>query len=238
MNQSHPPLADVQRAARDLVRDRPCGDRQVGAPRLRPSGELVHAAAGAVLRSEVARDPVRHGQGEGRAREVQVQGRLQGHAARRRGSADRERDRPDPPAVAEAAQHRRHIRHRRTRRPRSTTSASATTSSAFSYWTMDIADPDELVTFAVDPAGGAESFYTGWKNPQVIKLSHQAQREQNARKRAAPVRADPADCGQRRLPRLPLLLAVPLRVLEQAARLRGLPARELPSRGRVARVAV
>ena len=25
----------------------------------------------------------------------------------------------------------------------------------FSYWTMDIADPDELVTFAVDPAGGA-----------------------------------------------------------------------------------
>jgi peptide/nickel transport system substrate-binding protein len=56
---------------------------------------------------------------------------------------------------------------------------------AFSYWTMDIADPDELVTFAVDPAGGAESFYTGWKNPQVIKLSHQAQREQNTRKRAA-----------------------------------------------------
>ena len=56
---------------------------------------------------------------------------------------------------------------------------------AFSYWTMDIADPDELVTFAVDPAGGAESFYTGWKNPQVIKLSHQAQREPNTRKRAA-----------------------------------------------------
>ena len=27
----------------------------------------------------------------------------------------------------------------------------------FSYWTMDIADPDELVTFAVDPAGGAHS---------------------------------------------------------------------------------
>ena len=26
----------------------------------------------------------------------------------------------------------------------------------FSYWTMDIADPDELVTFAIDPAGGAQ----------------------------------------------------------------------------------
>src|SRR5262249_38901834 len=31
----------------------------------------------------------------------------------------------------------------------------------FSYWTMDIADPDELVTFAVDiKGGGAHSFYT------------------------------------------------------------------------------
>jgi peptide/nickel transport system substrate-binding protein len=55
---------------------------------------------------------------------------------------------------------------------------------AFSYWTMDIADPDELVTFSVDPAGGAESFYTGYHNPVVIKLSHQAQRETNVAKRA------------------------------------------------------
>ena len=55
---------------------------------------------------------------------------------------------------------------------------------AFSYWTMDIADPDELVTFSVDPAGGAQSFYTGYKNPTVIKLSHQAQRESNQAKRA------------------------------------------------------
>jgi peptide/nickel transport system substrate-binding protein len=55
---------------------------------------------------------------------------------------------------------------------------------AFSYWTMDIADPDELVTFAVDPAGGASSFYTGYSNPTVVKLSHQAQRETNIAKRA------------------------------------------------------
>jgi peptide/nickel transport system substrate-binding protein len=54
---------------------------------------------------------------------------------------------------------------------------------AFSYWTMDIADPDELVTFAVDPAGGASSFYTGYHNPTVIKLSHKAQRETNVAKR-------------------------------------------------------
>jgi peptide/nickel transport system substrate-binding protein len=56
---------------------------------------------------------------------------------------------------------------------------------AFSYWTMDIADPDELVTFALDPQGGAFSFYTHYNNPTVTKLSHQAQRETNTAKRAA-----------------------------------------------------
>jgi peptide/nickel transport system substrate-binding protein len=56
---------------------------------------------------------------------------------------------------------------------------------AFSYWTMDIADPDELVTFAIDPAGGAHSFYTSYNNPQVVSLSHKAQRETNPAKRAA-----------------------------------------------------
>ena len=55
---------------------------------------------------------------------------------------------------------------------------------ALSYWTMDIADPDELVTFSVDPAGGASSFYTGYHNPTVIALSHKAQREASSAKRA------------------------------------------------------
>jgi peptide/nickel transport system substrate-binding protein len=55
---------------------------------------------------------------------------------------------------------------------------------AMSYWTMDIADPDELVTFAVDPNGGASSFFTGYSNPTVTKLSHQAQREPSRAKRA------------------------------------------------------
>ncbi len=54
---------------------------------------------------------------------------------------------------------------------------------AFSYWTMDIADPDELVTFAIDPAGGAHSFYSDYHNPAVISLSHQAQRSSSQAKR-------------------------------------------------------
>jgi peptide/nickel transport system substrate-binding protein len=54
----------------------------------------------------------------------------------------------------------------------------------FSYWTMDIADPDELVTFAVDSkGGGAESFFTGYNNPKVVTLTHQAQRERGVAKR-------------------------------------------------------
>jgi peptide/nickel transport system substrate-binding protein len=45
----------------------------------------------------------------------------------------------------------------------------------FSYWTMDIADPDELVSFAVDPSQGAKSFYTDYNNANVIKWTHEAE---------------------------------------------------------------
>jgi peptide/nickel transport system substrate-binding protein len=45
-----------------------------------------------------------------------------------------------------------------------------------SYWTMDIADPDELVSFAVDPEAGAESFFTGYNNPQVVENARNAAR--------------------------------------------------------------
>ena len=44
-----------------------------------------------------------------------------------------------------------------------------------SYWTMDIADPDELVTFAVDPGSGAKSFYTDYSNKDVIAWTHDAE---------------------------------------------------------------
>jgi peptide/nickel transport system substrate-binding protein len=50
-------------------------------------------------------------------------------------------------------------------------------------WTMDIADPDELATFAVDPKSGAKSFFTTYNNPQVIKQTHAAQRTLSTAKR-------------------------------------------------------
>ena len=54
----------------------------------------------------------------------------------------------------------------------------------FAYWTMDIADPDELVSFAVDPTSGSHSFFTDYKNEDVIKWTHEAQEEFDASKRA------------------------------------------------------
>ena len=56
---------------------------------------------------------------------------------------------------------------------------------AHSYWTMDLADPDELVQFALDPASGGHSFETAYENKALIKLVRQAQREFDVDKRAA-----------------------------------------------------
>jgi peptide/nickel transport system substrate-binding protein len=44
------------------------------------------------------------------------------------------------------------------------------------YWTMDIPDPDELATFAVDPGSGAKSFFTAYNNPTVVKATHDAEK--------------------------------------------------------------
>ncbi|MDR0344718.1 MAG: ABC transporter substrate-binding protein, partial [Nocardiopsaceae bacterium] len=47
---------------------------------------------------------------------------------------------------------------------------------SLAYWTMDIPDPDELATFAVDPKSGARSFFTAYDNPTVVKDTHQAEK--------------------------------------------------------------
>jgi peptide/nickel transport system substrate-binding protein len=46
-----------------------------------------------------------------------------------------------------------------------------------SYWQNDNIDPDELATFAVDPGGGAHSWFTGYNDPKVTALVHKAQHE-------------------------------------------------------------
>jgi peptide/nickel transport system substrate-binding protein len=52
-------------------------------------------------------------------------------------------------------------------------------------WTMDIPDPDELATFAVDPKSGARSFFTAYDNPAVVKATHEAEQITNPSKRQA-----------------------------------------------------
>ena len=45
----------------------------------------------------------------------------------------------------------------------------------FSLWTMDIPDPDELATFALDPKAGSKSFFTFYDSPTVVKAVHAAE---------------------------------------------------------------
>ena len=54
-----------------------------------------------------------------------------------------------------------------------------------SYWTMDIADPDELVQFAVLPEGGGHSFDTGYLDKNAQNLARKAEREFDTTKRQA-----------------------------------------------------
>lgn len=55
---------------------------------------------------------------------------------------------------------------------------------AYALWTMDIPDPDEWTSFAVDPSGGAQSAFTFYNNPKVISLNKQAEQEIDPAKRA------------------------------------------------------
>ena len=41
-------------------------------------------------------------------------------------------------------------------------------------WAYDIPDPDEQISFMFDPKGGGSSYYTGYNNPTVTKLVHEA----------------------------------------------------------------
>ena len=54
----------------------------------------------------------------------------------------------------------------------------------YSAWTMDIPDPDEWTSFAVDPSGGAKSAFTSYDNASVISLNKQAEQQTDPAKRA------------------------------------------------------
>jgi peptide/nickel transport system substrate-binding protein len=51
------------------------------------------------------------------------------------------------------------------------------------YWTMDIADPDELVSFAMDPSQGSHSFQTWYDNKEAAAKTQAAAKEFDPAKR-------------------------------------------------------
>jgi peptide/nickel transport system substrate-binding protein len=55
----------------------------------------------------------------------------------------------------------------------------------YSAWTMDIPDPDEWTSFAVDPNGGAKSAFTSYDNSSVISLNKQAEQTTSPAARAS-----------------------------------------------------
>ena len=93
---------------------------------------------------------------------------------------------------------------------------------------MDIADPDELVTFAVDPTSGAHSFFTDYNNPQVTKWTHEAERTFDKTKRQDLYNQIQAQAASDAF--MGFLYYSPYRyaVLEQGSRLPGHAARQLP----------
>ncbi len=55
---------------------------------------------------------------------------------------------------------------------------------ALSGWTMDMPDPDQWTSFALDPNGGAKSAFTHYDNPAVLAINKKAQVETDLTKRA------------------------------------------------------
>ncbi len=51
------------------------------------------------------------------------------------------------------------------------------------YYTSDVIDPDELIAFGIDYAGGAVAKWMSFKNEQISKLAEAAATEMNAQKR-------------------------------------------------------
>ena len=80
-NEKVKPFQDVH-VRRALLPDRPQGARQGDPLRQRLAGQLVHAAAGAVLRPEVAGPPVQRRQGQGGAGQIERSEGLHGDVPR------------------------------------------------------------------------------------------------------------------------------------------------------------
>ena len=102
----------------------------------------------------------------------------------------------------------------------------------FAAWAYDIPDPDEQISFMFDPKGGGNSYYTGYDNPTVTRLVHQAASTLN--QAAGAVRQDPDDLGPGGAPRAALRGCLRGRLAARRERLLRQPDGEAALRGRLA----
>ena len=99
---------------------------------------------------------------------------------------------------------------------------------------MDIADPDELVTFAVDPKSGAKSFYTDYNNPTSSSGRTRPSTTFDTGERQELYTKIQAQAAKDAFMVFLYYSPYRVRVHRQGARLLRLPDRELPHGGRLA----
>ncbi len=102
----------------------------------------------------------------------------------------------------------------------------------FTAWTMDISDPDELTTFAVDPTAGSKSFYTGYSDKALIAANTEAAKTLD-QATAGALHQDPGDGRPGCVPDPAVLLALCLCQQRQGAGPQCHSAGQLPPGGRV-----
>lgn len=73
----------------------------------------------------------------------------------------------------------------------------------YAAWASDIPDPDEQLTFMLDPEAGGDSYYTGYDNPAVTKLINEARSTLDSDKRAS-LYAEIQRTVAQEVPQLPL----------------------------------
>ena len=88
---------------------------------------------------------------------------------------------------------------------------------SLTLWTMDIPDPDELATFAVDPNSGAKSFFTSYNNPHGGEGHAGGGEERIPRSAQNLYNFVQTVAAEGRVHGVPVLLAVPVRHHDQRA---------------------
>ena len=73
----------------------------------------------------------------------------------------------------------------------------------FAAWASDIPDPDEQLSYMLDPAAGGNAYYTGWSDPEVSRLITEGRETLNSDERAE-IYAQIQQIAAEQLPQLPI----------------------------------